>query len=335
MRISIFLLSLCFTLQSSFVLASEENLSDARSYFQKGKSQFMAELYKDAADSFRKAHRLSPNWKIYYNIAQSEAAAKRHGLALTAFETYLALGGDDISESRMKEIQKEIERLKKIVGFIEIKAPKGATITIDGVARGTAPLAGLIPVSGSIVHIVEVTTEDGVALQAQKVSLVSGKQTEIVFEEEKVPPAGPPEKAAPVPEESSTSKSSEKPLDDKRSKPSPLAAAGWTTLGVGAATLIAGGVTGGLTLSAANEVNEKCPSGGCYSSEYDLMNKRDNLALATNVLLAVGGTAAAAGIVMVVVHAVRNKKEKKKQQAFLVHPVLTEQTAGAALELRF
>ena len=107
----------------------------------KGRDLFEQGNYVEAAGSFRKAYELKPNWKILYNIGQCEASAKRHGLALTAFEEYFSRGGDDIPPERKDEVLAEISRLKLIVGMLEIFAPDGAEIAIDNVIRGTAPLS--------------------------------------------------------------------------------------------------------------------------------------------------------------------------------------------------
>ena len=51
--------------------------SEARDEFEKGVADFKAGLYEQAARAFRRANRLNPTWSLLFNIAQSEAAAKR------------------------------------------------------------------------------------------------------------------------------------------------------------------------------------------------------------------------------------------------------------------
>ena len=334
MRLVVVVLTLCSVLVSSAVFAQEKNVKDARAYFQKGKSQFMESLYSEAAASFRKAYELSPNWKIQYNLAQSEAAAKRHGLALTSFELYIALGGDDVVESRRQEVQKEIERLKKMVGYLEISAPEGAVILVDGVERGTAPLAGVLPVSGSVVHVVETRKADGETMPSKKVSLVSGKQTKLVFKEKEEDGAAVVEtsKFKDDKKESGGTGPAKAAEDDGAMQP--LKLAGWISLEVGAAALIAGVITGGLALSANKDVEEQCPD-GCYDDKVDVLNRRDKLGMATNVLLPVGGVVAAAGAGILIFQALRRKGETMDDNAFLVTPIISNQTAGMAVDLRF
>jgi tetratricopeptide (TPR) repeat protein len=87
-------------------------IEEAEVAYGKGRDLFEQGKYVKAAGSFRKAYELKPNWKILYNIGQCEAAAKRHGLALKAFEEYLSRGGDDIPPERKDEVPAEISRLK-------------------------------------------------------------------------------------------------------------------------------------------------------------------------------------------------------------------------------
>ena len=59
--------------------------------------------FKEAADAFRLANHLRRSWKLLYNIGQCEAAAKRYGMALDAFERYVAEGGFSLKAELGKE----------------------------------------------------------------------------------------------------------------------------------------------------------------------------------------------------------------------------------------
>ena len=56
----------------------------------------VGERFLEAVRAFRSANEINPSWKIEFNIGQCEAALKRYGLAMEAFEKYLALGGDEV-----------------------------------------------------------------------------------------------------------------------------------------------------------------------------------------------------------------------------------------------
>lgn len=334
MRRSVWL-ALClvcvFTLQVQ-ASGKKKNLDNARSLFREGAAFFKKNEYSKAAESFRAAYKMKPNWKILYNIAQSEAAAKRHGLALSAFERYLSLGGDDVVDARQNEVEKEIERLKKMVGYVTVEAPEGATIIVDNVAFGVAPIAGGIPVAGSVVHIVDVLLSNGEKLPFKKVSLVSGNTVSISFIEKEEP-----SHITPVSSQPNTSPEQmivEPKQEDDSFQLSTLALAGWITAGTGAAMLIASSVTGALAIKENNKIEKNC-SDGCYEPYHNSVEKRDMLAITTDTLLVVGGVAAAAGAGLLIFDYVRNKKEREKDQTVLFQPVINRQVAGASLEVRF
>ena len=99
-------------------LKAEDSSELAKTAYTEAKELFEKKKYAEAANKFRLANELRPNWKILYNIGQSEAAARRYGLALESFERFIVLGGDDIAEDRREQILKEIDQFKKIVGSI-------------------------------------------------------------------------------------------------------------------------------------------------------------------------------------------------------------------------
>ncbi|MBN2717798.1 MAG: hypothetical protein JXX14_18255 [Deltaproteobacteria bacterium] len=119
----------------------------AKQHFQQGMQYFDAKEYTRAVEEFRAAYDIKPTWKLRYNIAQAEAAAKRYGLALEEFEAYLGTGGDEVLIEREKDVLREIDRLRMLVGVLDVKAPDGTEIYIDDILRGTLPLSGVLRVA--------------------------------------------------------------------------------------------------------------------------------------------------------------------------------------------
>ena len=271
-----------------------ENKEEAREAFKDGKALFNSGEFTEAADAFRKANEFYPNWKLYYNIGQSEAAAKRWGLCLEAFEKYLALGGDEIDPDRQREIQTEIDRLQRIVGFLKVKAQEGASIVVDGVNRGVAPVLRELPVAASTSHVVSVIFEGEVI--AEQSFQVSGGRTTIIDLEQ------PEEKEEANEPEPEVKMELAEPVAQTNEQSSLLKTWGWVSLGLGGAVLVGGGITGILALQANSKVKENCPS-GCYTDDYGLIEKRDNLALGTDILLGIGGAVALAGVVLLIADA--------------------------------
>ncbi len=71
----------------------------------------------------------------------------------------------------------------------------------------------------------------------------------------------------------------------------------WIGVGFGAASLITGSVTGGLALARMSDLDERCPSHVCSSSERALHDDMTTLATTSNVLIPLGIAAASAGAV--------------------------------------
>ncbi|MCK9461397.1 MAG: hypothetical protein M0R80_17340 [Proteobacteria bacterium] len=86
--------------------SAQDEADPAKAAFGLGGELFDKGDYAAAADAFREANRLKPSWKLFYNIGQAEAAGRRYGLALEAFERYLIEGGDEIAADRNDEVIK-------------------------------------------------------------------------------------------------------------------------------------------------------------------------------------------------------------------------------------
>ncbi len=285
---------------------------EAEKAFQEGTRRFRGGDFEAAAEAFRKAHALRPNWKILYNIGQSAAAAKRYGPALEAFERYLVLGGDDIEPGRRDEVLEEMAKLKPIVGSAAISGPDGLVLVIDGWERGTTPLSGPVLVAGGIDHRLEARSGDEVVFS--KTFRVNGEERTALALEAKEQVKQP--EAASQPQKTATEPGPvEAAAISSEARPNRLGIAGWSLVGVGAATLIGSAVTGGMALSLDKTLEQDCGDGGCPPDKTADREKMNRLALTTDVLIGVGATVAAAGLVLVGVAAAKKKKEGREAKA--------------------
>ncbi len=160
---------MCF-MQAEFGLGQEVSAQYAFLAEQAGKrgiEAFEKERYVEAAEAFEEAYKLNKTWKLLYNIGQSNAAAKRHGQALKAFEQYLSEAGDDAPKDRADTANSEIARLKNLVGFLDVTAPDGAKIFIDNIERGVAPLPGALAVNASQKQVARAELKDGTKIEKE------------------------------------------------------------------------------------------------------------------------------------------------------------------------
>jgi hypothetical protein len=197
----------------------DEAAEKAKQYYKQGVKYFDAGQYTQAADSFRKANELKPTWKMHYNIGQSEAAAKRYGLALEAFEKYMIQGGDEVGSSRREEVLAEIQRLRMLVGAIEVEAGPGVALVVDGVKRGESPFTGPVRVAAGT-H--QVTMHRGNDVLYDKTVTIAGGMTTTLKAGDKPIKTGPPPPVAPVvaePVEKPVEVPIEKPIEEPVEEP--------------------------------------------------------------------------------------------------------------------
>ncbi len=134
--------------------------------YKEGVELFRNSRFLEASSAFREAYKLKPSWKLWFNIAQSEASAKRYGRAVAAFERYLVGGGDEVPEGRREVVLQELDRLRPIVGVIEVDptAPSGAQVFVDDELWGTVPLEDPIRVAAQK-HTVTIKMGDQVLVE--------------------------------------------------------------------------------------------------------------------------------------------------------------------------
>lgn len=305
-------------------MSEEEALALAS--FEAAKTLYAEEQFDEAAAKFREANRIRPTWKLFFNIGQSEAAAKRNGLAVEAFEQYLAQGGDEIPKARHELVISEIKRLRPIVGFVNISTtPAGATVLIDDMERGALPLSGPLMVAAGIDHVVKIVDGDEVVLD-RKVR-VAGEQTVTIDVDAETGPEPPPE---PEPEVSPSVPSPDLRTDDGSAKRG-LGIAG---VSLGAALLASGAVTGGLALSQFKKLENACNDDfECERSDESLRTRADTLALVTDVLIPLGAVVGTVGVVLLVLGKKADQSTAKRDVG--VRPVIGPTQGGLLLEGRF
>jgi hypothetical protein len=313
MRLTIFVLAATVLSASAFEARADAE-ADARAAFQDGVKQFDAGRYQEAADAFREADRLSPSWRIYYNIGQCEAALKRYGDALDAFDRYLAEGGDEIPDARENEVLAEVARLRLKVGSVEVRGEPGITVIIDGNPRGVTPVDAGIRVSGGVPHKLELV-RDGAVLLDREFTLGAGQQISVEAPEASAAAPASAEGAAEAP---SGPVAGEPPPGEPR-RVRPLFVSGIAVGAVGIAMLAVGG--GFYGKGKGDYDDYKAAGAGGDETEYrrlkDDVLPVDNAMIVTGFV--VGGVLTALGATLLIVDAVK-KDEEPSAVAFAPAP---------------
>jgi tetratricopeptide (TPR) repeat protein len=113
----------------------------ARELFEQGLLAVQSKQYEAALAEFLRAYELSPNFLVLYNIGLVHVALGQPARAVAAFERYLKLGGDEISNERRNDVARIVEREQRKLGELRIVTDVAeASLSIDGVASGVTPL---------------------------------------------------------------------------------------------------------------------------------------------------------------------------------------------------
>ena len=299
-----------------------ENRKLAFEAFKSGVTLYDAGDYEAASKAFREANQYKFNWKILYNIGQCEAAAKRYGLALAAFEEYLALSGDEISVARRDEVMSEVARLRLIVGMLEVKAPKGASVQVDGVERGVAPLSGPVLISAGVEHNV-IISKAGEVLLEETVKLTGGQDRtlRVGTESERVQTG-----AIVVAADDGKAAIDERPGKKARR----LKTAGWALLGTGTLMVASGLILGGVGYAKANDLNDEY-DGIIPASKKSEVDRLNGMSLLADIFMGVGTGLALTGVIVLVVH----KRKYAKHEVVALSPTLSPGFVGGVIGGRF
>lgn len=170
----------------------------ARRRFQEGVKFFDQKKFEEARGAFLQAYALKRHPAVLLNLAQSEIRSGHPAEAARHFASYLRDTGSGSSLER-SEAEKGLREARAKLSRIQISAPNGTEILVDGESVGQAPLAEPVDVTpGS--HTVE--GRQGGRSTTSSVSVVVGRLGAATLSFDAPPPAAaaPPPVVAPQPE---------------------------------------------------------------------------------------------------------------------------------------
>jgi hypothetical protein len=290
-------------LWSTTALAQTRAPQDAReqasAHFQRGVELFEDGAFRAALVEFRRAYDIAPNYRLLFNIGQTQLELQDFLGAAHSYEDFLLQGGSQVSEAQRVQLEGALQALRARVGRIVVAVSRdGGEVFLDDNSIGTSPISSTIPVNVGQ-HRISVRHADG-GTGSKVVEVTGGEIAEISIE-----------LSAPTPKTVVMAGDGHRPLASK------LAIIGW---GAGGAVLIGSLVTGVLAMSADKDFDELLSSVITDpKKESEQRNKIKTLVLTTDVLLATGVVVAAAGTVMWMLGRREEKKreEERKQSAKL------------------
>jgi len=299
----------------SVARADDRALREAQARFEEGLKRVKAGDFEAARMSFGQAYVVLRKPDILWNLALSE---EKSGHLLDALAHFKDFAKQAAVDTEFLKAQKHVDALMAQTGHIEVQAPAGTPVSLDGVTSvGTAPLAEPLDVAPGH-HVIEGKLEggtktlgvDAVAGEVARVSfVVAGPDRPAPAPPPPVPDGAPPAAAvAPL----AGSASSAPPADawageDTRSRRSAARLATATAIGGGAVIAVGLGVYFGLQAQAeantAADFRSSKPSSYCVNPANtgcaqwnDAVQTQNRDAIASDVLYVAGGVLAAGAV---------------------------------------
>jgi hypothetical protein len=282
---------------------------EARAQFDAGVELFDSGMYEKAAIAFSRAYELKPSFKILFNMGQVENELGHFAAALNAYTRYLAEGGEQIDAARRAQVRTEIAWLNALVGSVVVGTDtSGAIVFVDGRRVGETPLNGplFVDLGEHEIRISRGTDEmyrEIVTVAGGQRVTVSADNAHAVAAIDGTQPSGPP----------------------PRNEPKRIWT--WVAVGVGGVSAIAAAVTGGLAISGATDVKDKCDGKDCPLSVKDKARTVEALGNATNALVVVATVGIAAGVALWFLEPKWNRDERTAQ----VTPIAVPTANGGAI----
>jgi len=265
----------------------------AEAAFKRGFELFEEGNYQAALVEFKQAYKMSPNYKMLYNIGLVSKQLNDYAGALDAFTRYLADGGTNIVVSRRVEVNQEIQKLRNRVAQVSIKVDKpGAEISVDGASVGVSPLPAPLTLN---IGRVRVTARLNDRTDEKVIELIPGQSMAIDLKVS----------AATV-----TLGQGDKHVEEDKGPKFPWAPWAITALVGGGAA-----VTGVLALGAKSDYDKKEGIYGVSKSDLDsASSKASTFGLVTDILL--GCTVIGAGVsTYFTVKWMKDKKQFEKEKS--------------------
>ena len=125
--------------------AEDPTVKAARARFNEGVEFFDKGQYENARAAFLQAYALRKHPAVLINLAQSSLRSGHTLEAARYFEQYLH-ESTALSAAQRADAEKGLAEARTKLGRVEISAPTGAEVYVDGDHAGTAPLSAPVEV---------------------------------------------------------------------------------------------------------------------------------------------------------------------------------------------
>jgi hypothetical protein len=151
----------------------DPSVKAARARFNEGVEFFDKGQYENARAAFLQAYALRKHPAVLLNLAQSSLRSGHSLEASKYFQQYLH-DSTSLTSTQRGDAEKGLADARSKLGRIEVSAPTGAEITVDGDRVGTAPLTDLVDVEPGT-HTIKANSD------AKTLTVAGGQQVSAKF----------------------------------------------------------------------------------------------------------------------------------------------------------
>lgn len=275
--------------------SSAEDMATARKLFNQGKELRDKGDLKGALEKFKQAHALGTTPITGYELGKTHLQL---GQLVEAREAFLSVARLEVAKDESKNSAKARAESEKLADDLKARIPT-VHVVLDGLAAGATPTVSIdgvaLPATAVNVpyavnpgkHDILVTVQGAEGDAKGNVEVKEGEAKDVTVDVSALKPVQKPVVTT-------TTTTLPPPPPPEKKSVSPLVFIGF---GVGAAGLIAGGVTGLMSMSKASTVKDQCDGNTCPRTVQSDLDSGKTLGTISTISFAVG----AAGIVVGVI----------------------------------
>jgi hypothetical protein len=308
---------------ASLAQADDAAMLEAQARFREGLELADNAKYDEARLKFLQAFAVLKAPAVLFNLASTEQKTGYDVEAIGHYRAFLSIGASDtrITDAMRDKANRNIDSLLRKVGQVDIDAPDGAKISVDGKPLEEPP-KGPVPVSAGR-HRIEAAFSGKIKSVTIECALGQVVKAKIEFD------TGPDQ------------------LNDPRASEGERTTAGWVvplTLGV----LGAGGVVMGAAFASSSQSSKDAseglrrtsvglcaPPGGAACTEYDAKRADAESQATLSYVGYVAGGALLAGALASFLFWPKSPKSLSPSRGMILTPHVGPQAAGANLQLHF
>lgn len=311
---------------------SKDPTTEARELARDGWKALDAQNFKEALDKVTRAEALYHAPTHLLLMGNAQAGLGRLADALATFEKLAAepmtaaapAAFKEAQEAGRKRMKELLARVPSMLVVIESAEATAAVVKVDGQKHGFE--SGLAVRFDPGEHEISVEAEGFVPVKKKVTLAEKGGVVRVAITLQKVG-------AAATGTASASAAVSGAPTASASAGPeaAPNRVPAYLAFGIAGVGVIAGAVTGGVSISMTSELKARCPENRCAASDQSAIDSANALANASTATFVIGGVAAAAGVVLMVVDL--GGKPKRGATGVKVEPWIS--AGGAGLRGRF